>query len=144
MNTNRLYTVLRLLVLGALVAGLNAVPASAQAFRGTFTLPSPARWGMATLPAGDYSFTLDHDYPGSVITVHRGTHPMALIPTRGVSYVKSGPSEMVLEGGAIRKVKLPQVGVVLDYPAPNPRHRAAPQEPQLAQLIPVTAAGASR
>ena len=59
MKTNPKFTVLRLLVLGVLVAGFNSKPASAQVFKGKFTLPSTTRWSIATLPAGDYSFTLD-------------------------------------------------------------------------------------
>ena len=77
MKTNRTFTVLRLLVLGVLVAGFNAKPASAQAFQGKFTLPSETRWGQATLPAGDYSFTLDKDYPGSRVTIVRGRQTVA-------------------------------------------------------------------
>jgi hypothetical protein len=144
MKTNQKFTVLRLLVLGLLVAGFNARPASAQAFQGKFTLPSTTRWGLATLPAGDYSFTLDHGYPGSFVTVFRGTQTVARIQTPGISYIKSGRSEMVLENGNVRMLSLSQIGVSLDYPAPNRRHRAAPQEPQLAQIIPVAKTGAGR
>jgi len=144
MKTNQKSTVLRLLVLGVLVAGFNAKPASAQATQGKFTLPSTTRWGLATLPAGDYSFTLNHDYPGSVVTVLRGTQSVALIATRVISHTTSGRSEMVVENGNVRKLNLPQIGVSLDYPANNPHHRAAPREPQLAQIIPVATAGAGR
>ena len=51
---------------------------------------------------------------------------------------------MVLEEGTVREVNLPQIGVSLHYPSPNPRHWAAPQEPQAAHLIPITGAGAGR
>jgi hypothetical protein len=144
MKTNQKFTVLRLLVLGALAAGLSAKPASAQDIKGKFTLTSATRWGLATLPAGNYSFTLDHNYPGSVVMVFRGTHTVALIPTRGFSYTTSGASEMVLEDGNVRELSLPQIGVSLHYPTPKPGHRAAPQEPQAAQIIPVGAVGAGR
>jgi hypothetical protein len=144
MKTNRTFTVLRLLVLGALVAGFNAKPASAQAFQGKFTLSSATRWGQATLPAGNYSFTLDKDYAGSVVTVFRGTQTVARIQTPGMSYIKSGRSEMVLDGGTVREVSLPQIGVSLHYPTPNPRHQAAPQALQAAQITPVAAAGTAR
>jgi hypothetical protein len=142
MKTNQKSTVLRLLVLGALVAGFNARPASAQTFQGKFTLTSTTRWGLATLPAGDYSFTLNHDYPASMVRVLRVRQNVALIATRVISHTTSGRSEMVLENGNVRKLSLPQIGVSLDYPASN--HRAAPREPQLAQIIPVATAGAGR
>ena len=38
-------------------------------YRGTFTLTREARWGLATLPAGDYSFTLDSQSLLGVVTV---------------------------------------------------------------------------
>jgi len=144
MKTNRMSTVLRLLLMGVLVAGFNAKPTSAQVFQGKFTLPSAIRWGQATLPAGDYSFTLDHDYPGSKFTVFSGTQTVAQIPTGGISYTTSGRSEMVLENGNVRKVSLPQIGITFGYPANNPRHRAAPRAPQLAQVFPVAATGTGR
>ena len=139
MKTNRM--IVRLLVLGALVAGCTAMAAGVPAFQGKFTLPSAIRWSVATLPAGDYSFTLDHAYPGSIITIHRGTQNVARVQVVGVSSMKSGQSEIVLNGGTVREVRLPQVGVILQYPVPGSRHRAAPLE---AQIIPVAPVGAGR
>jgi hypothetical protein len=144
MKANKKFTVLRLLVLGMMVAGFSAKPASAQAFQGKFTLASTTHWGVATLPAGDYSFTLDHDYPGSVVAVMRGTQTIARIQTPGINYINSGRSEIVAESGTVREVNLPTIGVSLHYPTSNPGHRAAPREPQLAQIIPVAKAGAGR
>ena len=142
MKTNQKFTVLRLLVLGLLVAGFSARPASAQTLKGTFTLPSETHWGIAMLPAGDYSFTLDHDFSGSKFTISQGRQHVAQIPTRGLDYIKSGRSEMVLENGDVRKLSLPQIGMAFEYPANNSRHRAAPQVARV--VIPVAMAGAGR
>jgi hypothetical protein len=108
------------------------------------TETSAIRWGQATLPAGDYSFLLDKDYPGSMVTVFCGTHTVARIMTVGMRNIKTGPSEMIVEEGTVREVNLPQIGVSLHYPTPNPGHRAAPQRQQVAQIIPVAMAGAGR
>lgn len=143
MNTNRLFTVIRLLVLGVLVAGFNA-KAAPPAFQGTFTLPSEVRWGIATLPAGDYSFTLDLDSGFGMIKVYRGINAVAMIPTVGPGDSESDRSEIVMEDGAVRKVNLPQIGVSLNYPSPNSRHRAAPEETEAALHIPVAARRAGR
>ena len=144
MKTNRMFTVLRLMVLGMLVAGFNAKAADGPAFQGKFTLTSETRWGYATLPAGDYSFTLDHDYLGGVVTLHRGTQSVARILVFGMSYIKSGRCEIIAENGAVREVNLPQIGVRLDYQAPKSQHRAAPHEPLAARVIPIGAKGAGR
>ena len=143
MKTNRMFTAVRLTVLGILVAGFNAKPASAQAFEGKFALSSETRWDQATLSAGEYSFTLDTIYPGK-FTVRQGTRLVALIPIRGSSDATSGRSEMALENGTIREVRLPQIGRTFVYPAHNAGHRAAPQEPLAAQMIPVAVMGAGR
>jgi hypothetical protein len=43
----------------ALALGALATSGKAQnAYQGKFTLPSETHWGGATLPAGDYTFTL--------------------------------------------------------------------------------------
>ncbi len=144
MKTNQKFMVLRLLVLGVLAAGFNAKAASVPALQGKFTLASVTRWGPATLPAGDYSFSLDKAYPGSLVTIFRGTQAVARIQAIGVSDIQAGRSEIVMESGTVREVNLPTIGVSLDYPTHHPRHRAAPQEPPLAQVIPVAAAGAGR
>ena len=144
MKTNRTFTVLRRLVLGALVAGFNAKTASAQALQGKFTLNSATRWGMATLPAGDYSFTLDHDYAGSVVTIFRGMQGVARIQTPIVNSLKSGSSEMVVDNGTVRDVNLPQIGVNLHYPAHNAGHRAAPKQPEVAKIIQIVATGSGQ
>jgi hypothetical protein len=143
MRTNPKFTVLRLLVLGVLAAGLNAMPASAQTFRGKFTLSSATRWGQVVLPAGDYSFTVDKELDNEV-TVFRGTQSVARIKSVSMSHIKSGPSGMVLHYGAVGELSLPEIGVSLHYPTPTLGHGATPQEPQVAQTIAVVSAGAAR
>ena len=143
MKTTRMFTVLRLMVLGVLVAGFNLKPASAQTFQGKFTLPSEARWGLATLPAGEYTFTLDTNYPAK-FTVGCGTRNVALIPAQRSSHSTSGRSEMALENGTVREVSLPQIGKIFVYPTDNAGHRAAPQAPQVARTIPITAVAVGR
>jgi len=144
MKTHRRFSVLGLLAVGLLAVGLNVKAADVAVFQGKFTLTSATRWGQATLPAGEYSFTLDHAYPGSVITVHCGTRTVAQILAPGMSSSKSGRSEMVAENGTVREVNLPTIGVRLEYAAPKFSHRAAPQEPLAAQIIPVATKGAGR
>ena len=144
METNRKLTVVRLLVLGVLVAGFNAKPASAQIIRGKFTLPFTARWSSATLPAGDYAFTLDKSSADGKVSVYRGTHGMAMIPTKAINYITSGRSEMVLENGAVRELRLPDIGLTFVYPAHNPRHQVAPEVAQVTHTIPVVAASTGR
>jgi hypothetical protein len=133
-----------MLALGVVTAAFNTKPARAQILEGKFTLSSTTQWGRATLPAGDYSFTLDHVQPGSLITLFRETRGVAFIMAQGVSSTTSGRSEMVLENGTVRKLSLPQIGATFEYPANKPHGRAAPREPELAQILPVSARAAGR
>jgi hypothetical protein len=67
-----------------------------------------------------------------------------MIPTKVINYITSGRSEMVLEDGAVRELRLPDIGLTLAYPAHNPRHQAAPEVSQVAHSIPVVAASTGR
>ncbi len=144
MKTRRMSTVVRLLVLGVLVAGFNIQAANPPALMGKFTLDSVTRWGRATLPAGEYSFAVDKNYAGSTVTVFHGTQPVARIQAAGIINIKSGRSEIVMQNGEVREVNLPTIGVSLHYPAHNPHQGAAPQEMELARIIPATTASAGR
>ena len=141
MKSTRSLKSVRILLLAVLAAGLSASVASAQDTEGKFTLPFAARWEKATLPAGDYSFILEGtpDRPNSMLVVYRGTRAVALILNLGVSDAKTDRSELVLEGTAVRKLTLAEMGLTLEYPAP-PR-RTAPKEMELAQTIPVANSG---
>ena len=144
MKTNQKRSIVSLLALGVLAAGFSAKPASAQVLEGKFTLPSEVHWGLATLPAGDYSLTLDKSNTDGMVSVSRGSRPVALILPQGLRDAKSERCEIVAEAGIVRELSLPQIGVTLNFTAHNPTHRAAPDKGQLAQIIPVAAAGAGR
>ena len=79
MKTHQKLSIVSLLALGVLAAGLSAKPASAQDIEGKFTLPTATRWEMATLPAGDYSFKLDKAKAYGMIAVYRGERPVAFV-----------------------------------------------------------------
>ena len=59
MKSTRSLNSVRILLLAVLAAGLSASLARAQEYEGKFTLPFEARWGMAVLPPGDYSFRVN-------------------------------------------------------------------------------------
>jgi hypothetical protein len=73
MNINRHLRFCGLFALALLAISTVPTAASAQVFRGKFTLPFAAHWGGLALPAGEYSFTADsltassfryHVFPG--------------------------------------------------------------------------------
>lgn len=139
MKTMRSFT-LSSLVLALLASCLSAGMARAQEMQGKFTLPFDARWGQATLPAGDYSFTVDQSQ-GTVRVVLSGYRTGAIIRAQGHDLKTMESSSLVLANdhgiNAVRELKLAELGVVL-YFTPSRPHQTAAQEKQIAKVIPIT------
>ena len=112
----------------------------AQEFQGKFTLPFQARWGRASLPAGNYSFTVGS--PGTPFRLHlySGRKCVGVIMAQSFDKTYSGPAELTVEEGTVRTLNLPEIGIVLQYAPRRPKQLTAPEERQLAQMVPVTAA----
>jgi hypothetical protein len=133
----------------AVAAALNAGLASAQVVTGQFTLPFAARWGMATLPAGDYSFKLDHSTVDGTLELYQGTKGVALIKSQGYNpnHDRTGSSALIVtrdNAGSSRTVsalRLAPAGMVFSYMPHRPKHGTAPAEKEIAQIIPVGRVG---
>jgi hypothetical protein len=147
MKTNRSCTMVRnlgLALAGTLVcAGL----ASAQGYAGKFTLPFEARWGLATLPAGDYKFTMDSVNGLARITIFRGTKGVAFVRSQAWSPVSAGRDALTIvrnsNGNTVRDLSLPETGIALHY-APHKAKSgstAAERERETAQVIAVPIEG---
>jgi hypothetical protein len=147
MKTNRSSRMVTNLVLALAGAFIFTGVASAQApvYAGKFTLPFEARWGLATLPAGDYSFKLDTVDPGGALVLFRGTKAVALIWNQEHSMERSDRSRLTVvqnsAGNTVRELSLPDIGVVLHYPAPKPGRASAAAEREIAQVVPVSTSG---
>jgi hypothetical protein len=138
MNGIRYSSLIRFLGLALLAACFNAGLASAQVFQGKFTLPSEAHWGKATLPAGDYAFTLDSVSPTCTLHLYQGRKGAGMIMAQAYDKAYSGRAELTMVGGTVRSLNLPDLGIVLQY---APQRAKAPVERELAQIVPVAAAG---
>jgi hypothetical protein len=138
---------LSFLTLALLGVCLSAGPANAQGFTGKFTLPFEARWGLATLPAGEYSFSLEAK-PGGLLKVVRGTRTVALVYAHGWDQKSSARNALMVvkEGGAsiVREVTLRDIALVLYYAPHKVPRGSAQEERQVAQVIPISAAGAGQ
>jgi len=112
--------ILAIAVLGFIAATVSAMPASAQAaFKGSFTLTSDVRWGQASLPAGDYTFTLQSSAMPARIVV-KGANGSQFVITSSMD-VKSidAPSNLtvVRRNGEsrINRLYLADLHLVLNY-----------------------------
>jgi hypothetical protein len=147
MKTNRSYTVVRNLVLALVGVFVVAGLASAEGpeVRGNFKLPFEARWGLATLPAGDYQFTIERVTFPALIKVSRGTKCVALILSPDRSAVSTGRAALTIvrtrEGNTVRDLALPEEGMALHFPAHKPGHVSAAAERQIAEVVSVPIEG---
>jgi len=144
MKKHGMIAVVGMAVLAVALTGSELKAAANPAFQGNFTLSSAASWGMANLPAGNYSFTVDTDYAGSVVTILQGTRTVARVQAVGLNTIRSGDAEILIVEGAVRAMNVPEVGVSFHYGVPKSGHHSSPQQPVLAQTIPVSAARAGR
>ena len=86
MNVNRYLRFCGFFALALLAISIIPSVASAQVYRGKFTLPFAARWGGLTLPAGEYSFTADSLTNANFISVEHDGQYLGRVMVAGVSY----------------------------------------------------------
>lgn len=113
------------LVLVALALALSANVGKSQSvsYEGTFTLPFEVRWGVATLPPGDYTLRVDNIY-GSKLTFVQGEGMSAMVLTgvrdrREVSNHSQLDLVETANGYAVKSLEAGQVGLSFDYAVPR-------------------------
>jgi hypothetical protein len=140
------FTILSSLALALLGPCFGTGLANAQGLTGKFTLPFEARWGLATLQAGDYSFKLDRA-PGGSLHLYRGTKSVAIVYAQSFDQKASGHDALMVVrdnvAATVREMTLPSAGLVLYYAPHKPKPGSVQEERQAKQAIPVavTAAG---
>jgi hypothetical protein len=109
---------------GLIAICASASSASAQnAFQGKFTLPDDVRWANTSLPAGDYTFSLNsRTMPGRVFL--QGPNGGAFILTSVIDNRHEGDSSRLTiehRGGVsfVRSMYLADLGVELTYSVPK-------------------------
>ena len=111
----------------ALVLGALATSGKAQnAYQGKFTLPFETHWGIATLPAGDYTFTMasiSSDYRLYI----RGEKVNAIIEASATDdkSVAAHAQLNLVEIGDVQTVQTfdaPELGLTLVYATPTQKH----------------------
>jgi len=123
MKAKTLGSILRVLALVALAAVLAPRVASAQDETGKFTLPTEVHWGAATLPAGDYSFSVESSTPLPRLYVYRESNPsggyMFIARAQDIVPAISEQDHLVLEqedGEAfVTALQLESKGLVLHF-----------------------------
>jgi hypothetical protein len=144
----------------ALALGALATSGKAQnAYQGKFTLPFETHWGGATLPAGDYTFTLASASSPYTIYIQGQAGSAIIRANTADSRVVSGHAQLNLVDIAdvqnVETFEAPELGLTFIYATPTQKHmgrkqarqKMAPQTPPASQVsenktsIPVRTAG---
>ena len=116
--------IIAIVTFGLIAICTSASSASAQnPFQGKFTLPNDVRWGNASLPAGDYTFSLSSTTMSGRVFL-QGPNGGAFILTSVIDERNEGDSsKLTIEhrGGTnfVRSMYLADLGVELTYRAPK-------------------------
>ena len=115
-------------LLAATTLSVATSPASAQEnAHGTFTLTHDVRWQNATVPAGEYRFSLDPDGPSSMLVLAKlsgvRTGFLFMVHDTDETKVSSNINRLVLEstpeGSYVSAMQLPEYGVTLNFAVPE-------------------------
>jgi hypothetical protein len=110
------------LALGALATSGNAQ----NAYQGKFTLPVESHWGGATLPAGEYSFTLpSNSAPYRLYIQGQGLSAIIQANTAEQGVVSERPQLNLVDIADVHTVQTfeaPELGVTFTYWTPTQKH----------------------
>src|ERR1700694_5012857 len=110
------------LTLGALATGGNAQ----DSFHGKFTLPFETHWGSATLPPGDYTFTLpSNSAPYRFYIQGQGASAIIQATTAEEKVVSERSQLSLVDIAAVHTVQTfeaPELGVTFTYWTPTQKH----------------------
>jgi hypothetical protein len=108
--------------------------ASAQVLSYKFSLPYAAHWGLAALPAGNYSLTVEGIGTSARLRIRRGIETVAYIAGQNYDNKESDRCQVTVvrsdAGNFVRDVTIPGIGEVFHFKV---KTRGASTEEQLAQ-----------
>jgi hypothetical protein len=113
--------------LAALALGALATNGNAQnAYQGKFTLPFETHWGSATLPAGDYTFTLPSTLSPYRLYIRGERFNATIMASSADKKVVSGHAQLNLVDMAnaqtVQTFDAPELGVTFVYWTPAEKH----------------------
>jgi hypothetical protein len=131
-------TMLSALALALLGPCITAGLANAQDIAGKFTLPFAAHWGLANLPAGEYSLRLNQPFRG-MVQLNQGTRTIAQIISQASDQKACAyPALLVVSDGAVRTVREMRLPGAVFYYAPHKAKRGGADEERKVTTIPLT------
>jgi len=125
----------------ALAMGALATSGSAQnAYQGKFTLPFETHWGTATLPAGDYTFTMSSASSDYRLIIRGQVNAIIMAVTTDDRAVADHAQLNLVDIADVQTVQTfdaPELGVTLVYLTPTQKHAGHKEAHQ--KTVPQTA-----
>ena len=146
MTNTRTFRLIRVIFLALLATVASVAPLSAAdytIYTGRFTLPFEAKWGTATLPPGEYTFTLNQaTVEGSLKVTSHDLKSTVFVHVQGVlerDFTGQSALIMVRSGGKykVRALHATEIGKVLTFGTSQAERQMLAQGPELIQRIPV-------
>lgn len=142
----RLFKAVTKVCMAALVLGAVATSGKAQSiYHGQFTLPVETRWGNATLPAGDYTFTVSSASSQYRLYIY-GQKTNAIIHTLTAENATSRHAQLnlvdIADVYSVETFDAPELGLTFTYWTPTQKHMSSKEARQKAvpQAAPATKA----
>ena len=113
--------------LAALALGALATSGNAQnSYQGKFTLPFETHWGSATLPAGDYTFTMSSANSSYTLYVHGEKVNAIIRATATDEQVVSSHAQLnlvdIADVQTVQTFDAPEIGKTFSYWTPAQKH----------------------
>jgi hypothetical protein len=150
MNWARHLKLFTKLGVAALVLGTLATSGNAQAaYQGKFTLPFETHWGGATLPAGDYTFTMSSASSDYRLII-RGRVDAIIMASSTDDKAVAGHAQLnlvdIADVQTVQTFDAPELGLTLVYPTPTQKHAGHKEAHQktVPQTAPATQASENR
>ena len=125
----RLFKAVTKVCMAALVLGAVATSGKAQGiYQGKFTLPVETRWGAATLPAGDYTFTVSSASSEYRLFI-KGQKTNAIVQTLTADSATTQHAQLHLVNTAdvysVATFDAPELGLTFTYWTPKQKHMSS-------------------
>ena len=136
------FVLIAVIAIAMIAPGLQAGPALAARFK----LPFDAHLGKMALPAGDYTFSLDHAAFRGVIRFYRGNQAVGMAFAQSYDDQKRQGENPVFvcirhDGNVtVRALRLPSVGTFY-FPLPKELEGLMARQPQLIETVSVEVRG---
>jgi hypothetical protein len=144
MTWARLFKAVTKVCMAALVLGAAATSGKAQSiYHGQFTLSVETRWGNATLPAGDYTFTVSSASSQYRLYID-GQKTNAIIQTLTAEKATSRRAQLnlvdIADVYSVETFDAPELGLTFTYWTPTQKHMSSKEARQKAvpQAAPAT------